>query len=200
LEERRFVLVLATKRVDPLVEQLRARGYHVVARTDEILWTGDRGEPVNPKVVYWPRFPEKTSVSERLRLLQQALRETIDWADRTGGWTVLVDETMFVSDMLKLEPSLNMMWHQGRSQKLSVVALAQRPARVPRLAFSQASYLFLGRFGDKRDLETLRDLSSSIPRETVEETVKTLSKQRHEFLYIDTSRDELEVIVAPPRA
>jgi hypothetical protein len=199
LELRQYVLVLTTKRRDPLVEQLAQDGYKVVADPREILWTGDRKEPVTPRVVYWPRFPDKTSAEQRTRLLAREMEETLDWADRTGRWTLLIDETMFVHDQLRLEKSLNMLWYQARTQGVSVVALAQRPARVPRLAFSQASYLFLGRFGDKRDLETLRDLNSTIPREIVENTVRSLSKERHEFLFIDTARDELEIVIAPPR-
>jgi hypothetical protein len=91
------------------------------------------------------------------------------------------------------------MWFQGRSQGLAVIACAQRPTRVPRLAFSQASFLFIGKFGDKRDIDTLRDISSTIPRETVEESIKNLDFAAHEFLFIDTVNNSLAVVVAPPR-
>jgi hypothetical protein len=100
---------------------------------------------------------------------------------------------------LRLGDELDQAWFQGRTQKVSVVACAQRPSHVPRLAFSSADFLFLGRFGDGRDIETLREISSTIPKQLLENAISTLSKQRHEFLFVDVHRDELAVVTAPPR-
>ena len=193
----RYVLVLATKRKDPLVAELAAKGYLVTARTDEILWT--ETEPVNTRVVIWPQFGDKVGARQRLVLQADALREVLDWADKTGGWTIVADETMWLTNSLGLERELNSVWHQGRTQGLSMIALAQRPSRMPRLAFSQASYLFIGKYGDKRDIDTLREIGSVIPKEVIEQGIRSLSKDRHEFLYIDVVRDEIAVVVAPPR-
>jgi hypothetical protein len=197
------VLVLATKRRDPLVAELRGRGYHVTGTLDDVTWTaGDRTlepQPTTPKIVFWPQFGEKVDARRRLELQAVAMRQAIDWADKTGGWAVVVDETMWLADTLRLERELNSMWFQGRTQGLSVIACAQRPSRVPRLAFSQADYLFIGKYTDKRDIETLRDISSAIPAELVENGIRDLSKPAHEFLFVDTARDELAVVVAPPR-
>src|SRR5581483_6256450 len=77
----RYVLVLATKRKDPLVAELAAKGYLVTARTDEILWT--ETEPVNTRVVIWPQFGDKVGARQRLVLQADALREVLDWADKT---------------------------------------------------------------------------------------------------------------------
>lgn len=199
----RHVMVLATKRKDPLVAELAAKGYHVTGRLDDILWTADsepsRRHPVNPRVVFWPQFPEKSASRERLQMQANQMREAIDWADKTGGWAVVVDETMWLADTLRLQRELDTMWFQGRTQGLSVIANAQRPSRVPRLAFSQASYLFIGKYSDKRDIDTLREISSAIPTELVENGIRGLSKPGHEFLFVDTTRDELAVVVAPPR-
>lgn len=201
LDLRRFVLVLATKRRDPLVSGLRERGFLVVGDTREIQWTTREGrpEPTRGRVVYWPKFPEKLSQEQRQAAQAQAMRRAIDWADKTGRWTVLVDETMWLVRNLGLEKALEGLWFQGRTQQLSVVACAQRPSRVPLLAFSSADYLFLWRTGDKRDLERLRDINGTVPREIIEGEVRQLDFDRHEALFVDTHRNELARVIAPPR-
>lgn len=196
-EFSRFVLVLACKRRDPLVSQLAQDGYEITGNLDELVWA--ERQPVTPKVVYWPSFPEKMPTRQRLVVQAAAMRRALDYADRTGNWTLLVDETMYMAGSLRLEAELDHVWFQGRTQGISVIACAQRPSHVPRLAFSSASYLFLGRFGDGRDIETLREISSTIPRRLLEHAIATLSKDRHEFLFVDVHREELAVVTAPPR-
>lgn len=202
-ELRPYILVLATKRQDPLIEQLRAKGYTVTGSLEDLLWTHDdergRGVPVHRKVVYWPQFPENTTQAQRLSMQAAAMRKAMDWADKTGGWTVLLDETMWMHTNLRLEKEMDALWFQGRTQGLTVIACAQRPSRVPRLAFSQADHLFLAKFADKRDIETLRDISSGIPKELIDNAIRNLDKDAHEFLWIDTVQDRLGVVVAPPR-
>lgn len=196
-ELSRYVIVLACKRRDPLVSSLAADGYHVTGDLDELLWA-DR-QPTTPKVVYWPRFPEKTPARQRVAMQAAAMRKALDYAERTSGWTVVADETMYLHEMLGLEKELSSLWYQGRTQGISLLALAQRPSRIPRLAFSQADYFFIGRFADGRDVEVLREISSTIPREVLEGGIASLSKDRHEFLFVDAHREELAVTVAPPR-
>lgn len=202
-ELRPYILVLAAKRVDPLVAELQAKGYHVTADLGEIMWTQTRdGEPARPvysKVVFWPQTSENVTAAGRLEIQAKAFRKAMDWADKTGKWAVLVDETMWLADRLRLDKELDALWFQGRTQGLSVIACAQRPSRVPRLAFSQATYLFIGKFGDKRDIETLRDISSNIPRELIESAIYSLDFDRHEFLFLDTKKNQLAITIAPPR-
>jgi hypothetical protein len=196
-ELSRWVLVLACKRTDPLVTQLEQDGYRITGDLDSILWA--EREPTSPKVVYWPRFPDRLPLRERVQAQANAMRRALDYADKTGGWTLIIDETMYMAGTLRLGDELDQAWFQGRTQKVSVVACAQRPSHVPRLAFSSADFLFLGRFGDGRDIETLREISSTIPKQLLENAISTLSKQRHEFLFVDVHRDELAVVTAPPR-
>lgn len=193
----RYVLVLATKRRDDLVAGLRGRGWHIVGNYSEILWAED--EPLRPKVVVWPQPPEKATSRERAAFLTRELREVMNSAQRSGHWTIIADETMYLNEQLQLERELNEIWYSGRSSYVSLVALMQRPARVPRLAFSQASYLFLGKFPDRRDIETLREVATVVPKEVMEQGIKSLSKPRHEFLFVDCVNDRVAITVAPPR-
>lgn len=194
----RYVLVIATKRRDPLVEELRRD--HVITDdlSRDVLWTPE-GRPMTTRVVFWPRFPEKMTAEARASRQAVAIRRALDYADRTEGWAVLVDETMWVVEQLRLERALNAVWFQGRTQGVSVIACAQRPARVPRLAFSQATYLFVWQTSDKQDLERLREISAGFPKGVIDESVMSLDSTKHEALYIDTLRGELARVIAPPR-
>ncbi len=192
------VLVLSTKRRDPLIDELRAKGYLVTGDLDEILWT-ERDGPVRKRIVYWPQFPER--ISQRERLAQQAhrMREAIAWADRTGQWAIMLDETMWLVESLGLEQEIKEMYFQGRTQGISVIANAQRPTHIPRLAFSSADYLFLAKTGDRRDVMNLREISTSIPSEMIEEGLRQLDKGKHEFLFVDANNDSVAIVQAPPR-
>lgn len=193
----RFVLVLATKRRDPLVTDLRAHGYTVTGRVDGVLWA--ENEPVTPKVVVWPQAPEKASATQRAAILKHELSQVMQWAQRTGGWTIIADETMYLNEQLGLEKDLNEIWYGGRTMGVSLVSLMQRPARVPRLAFSQADYIFMGKFNDRRDIETLRDIATVVPAEVMVRGITSLSKVKHEFLFVDCVHDQVAITVAPPR-
>lgn len=193
-----YVLVIALKRKDPLVSEL-ARDHVITSDLQkEVVWTPD-GTPLTNRVVFWPQFPDKMTAEARAAAQAVAVRRALDWADRTGGWALLIDETMWVTEQLRLEKALNAVWFQGRTQGVSVIACAQRPARVPRLAYSQATYLFIWKTSDKQDLERLREISAGFPKGLIDESVMSLDSQRHEALFVDTLRGELARVIAPPR-
>lgn len=198
-----YIIVLATKRVDPLVSSLVKDGYHVTGDLEQIQWADSdqakRPIPVTRRIVFWPRSPEKATPAQRIEHQSAAMSRALDWADKTGGWAVVIDETIWMQEQLRLQKEMDSLWHQGRTAGLSVIANAQRPARMPRLAFSQADYLFIGKFADRRDIETLRDISSNIPPDLMEAGILQLSRERHEFLFVDTHHDIIAVVVAPPR-
>lgn len=193
-----YVLVLATKRIDPLISKLQRDGYMVTGDLNEILWTESDG-PVRKKVVYWPKFSDDLSQKKRLELQAVKMREAMGWVDKTGKWTVIVDETMWMVESLKLETEIKEMYFQGRTQGVSVIANAQRPTHIPRLAFSSADYLFLAKTTDRRDVLNLREISTTIPPEIVEAGLRQLDNKRHEFLFVDTNNDSIGIVVAPPR-
>lgn len=194
----KYVLVIATKRKDPLVEQLAGRYKVTVDLKKDVTWATDR-TPIDSKLVFWPQFPEKMTAQERARRQAVMIHQALDWADRTGGWAVLVDELMWVCEQLRLEKALNSVWFQGRTQGVSVIACGQRPARVPRLAFSSATYLFIWQTSDKRDLDNLREISAGFPRDLIENSVRTLNSENHEALFIDTLRGEICRVIGPAK-
>jgi hypothetical protein len=106
-----------------------------------------------------------------------------------------VDELRYLTETLKLSRHMELLWQQGRSVGISVVAGTQRPARVPLAAYDQATHLFLFRDSDRRNLDRLADLSGDVDKVLVRETVQTLAP--HEVLYVDTRRGTMAITRSP---
>lgn len=195
----RYSLVIATKRRDPLLSDLAARGYliaHDLSR--DVLWAGER--PLHARVIFWPRPPAgKAGAAARLRAQAQAVRTALDWADRTGGWTVVIDELMWVARNLRLEREIESLYFQARTQGVSLVGAAQRPRQVPLLSLNQSTYLGIWQTSDRQDLERLRELSAGFPRGFIDRAVAQLAWSRHEVLWIDAKRREACRVVFPAR-
>ena len=98
------------------------------------------------------------------------------WAE--GGWTVLFDETWYVSKQLHLEREIDRLLTQGRSLGISVVCGMQRPAQISRFVLSQCTHLFAFA-SEGRDTQTLAEAFT--PR--IKEAMPRL--RPHEFLYFN---------------
>ncbi len=101
---------------------------------------------------------------------------------QAGGWTVFVDEVYYFTHMLRIEKPLEMLWSQGRSIGITMVAGTQRPRSVPLMMFNQATHLFVFKFADAYEVERLAEIGS-VPKRTLIEAVTQLTK--HRFLYIN---------------
>jgi len=108
----------------------------------------------------------------------------------TGGWTVYLDEVRYVTQYLKLAPAVELLWQQGRSLNLSIMAATQRPRHIPLSAYSQATHLFLWRDNDEENIRRLSGLGAA-DKVTVQFAVMNLAK--HEVLYVNTRTGELYV-------
>lgn len=192
-----YTLVIVTKRRDPLVDELLAKGYRIVRNLrEDVIWT-ESGEPLYPRLIFWPQAPEKATARQRVGVQAGEIRKALDWADRTGGWTVVIDELMWAANNLKLENELESLYFQARTQGVSVIGAAQRPRQVPLLALNQSTYLLIWQTSDKQDIERLRELSAGFPRDLIERCVMQLSRQEHEALFVDAKRQELARVVMP---
>jgi hypothetical protein len=188
-------MVIATKRHDPLITALNGRGYVVVSDIREVPLS-DQGQPMHKRVLLWSN-PQVQNERERRLIQQQTVARAMQTAERQRKWCLVLDETMWLAKNLRLETEMEALWFQARSSGVSVVACAQRPSHIPLLALSQATYLFLWRVSDRRDIERLREISGGIPLRVVEENVQNLDWQAHECLFVDTREGHVAKVVFP---
>lgn len=196
----RYTLTIATKRQDPLLSEMAK--HQLVSRdlSKDVMWTHEnRPMEQHRRVIFWPRYGEKVTAAQRAKLQAAEIRKALDWADRTGGWAVVIDELMWVANNLRLQSELESLYFQARTQGVSVIGAAQRPRQVPLLALNQSTYLMLWQTSDKQDLERLRELSAGFPGKFIDNAVQHLNWDAHEALFINAKRREVARVVMPAK-
>jgi len=151
------------------------------------------------KVALWPRFRSVESFQQQHIVFKNAINgyrkgtRKIDGIYSEGGWTVLIDEVMYFREELHLDTELRMLWTQGRSNDISLVAGTQRPRDVPQLMLNQWTHLFVFQTTDSYELRRLAEIGGNIA-ELIKITVPSLG--RHEFLYINRIPDNNGNVIA----
>lgn len=110
-----------------------------------------------------------------------------DLAWDSGGWTIYIDE-LFYLQRLHLEPAIEKLLTQGRSNYITVMSGVQRPAWVTRFAMSEARHIMAGKMGDKADVKRVGEIVGQ------EYAGKVQALQFHDFLWLDRNTDEMRVI------
>lgn len=139
---RRFVVVFKTK-ADP-DDDSKWKGYQRIRKASGI--RDERHERFILDPVYRDQAREGYNLLERV------------W--KMGGWTIVIDEGWY-TEKLGLQPYIERLLTQGRSQGISVVFGQQRPVTTSRFVISQCSHLFTFRV-EGRDAETIGE--STTPR------------------------------------
>jgi hypothetical protein len=175
---RDYVVMLATKAEDPIYRKLELDGFVMTDTFDP--------SPDGPhKVIFKP--PLKGTHKEDLLEQREAFRECLSDVFREGGWCVWANEVRYLSDNLKLKSDLEVLWLQGATLGVTMVAETQRPVSIPILAFD-AHHLVYWKTADKNDVLTMTEYTG-VNTDTARVTIPRLP--RHELLYIDTVTDEI---------
>lgn len=210
-EIRSYVILVACKPKDPLINEAVARGYWLVP-TDklEIPYVQTKGgsmTPLHRKVIYWPRLGEKTArklpdshVLAAERAMQKPrVQAAIGYVRQNGHWTLLLDETTWVCRDLNLQRDVDGALFQFRSIDSSLILLAQRPSWIGRFALSSPRFVMLFQTNDDNDRKALGEISA-VDTRAVRDIVGDLNFQKHEALVIDTySRRMWRTIVKPQK-
>lgn len=98
-------------------------------------------------------------------VLQPAPKEDIsDYLTRVwrkGKHGVFVDEGFVMSHVPQNEEMFETLMTQGRSLRIPMILLSQRPAWVSRFMFSEADFIQAWRLNDKRDIKTVESFLPS---------------------------------------
>lgn len=148
-----------------------------------------RPSPHENKILLWPDTTKCKTMREALDLQKQVFGEALDALSQTGKWTLHVDEGLYVcnSQYLNFSQELAILHAMGRSSKLTIVTLTQRPSHLPLIIYSSASHAFIGRTRENVDLKRLSELGS---RQSAKELSGRINQQgRHDFLWLPVAPD-----------
>ncbi len=187
IEDRRYVLALATKPRDKTMDALvHRRGWRLVrkwAQMPNVLGRACR-------VVLWPKYRSPDDEAAQAVEIATAMRE----AFAEGGWCLFIDELWYIEKKLGCSRLVETWYTQGRSNGLSVLAGTQRPAHVTLLAYDQPKHVFFWRDNDERNLKRISGLNGLNSR-LIRETVATLPQ--HHVLYCNLVTGAMVVTKAP---
>lgn len=176
---RKFVVVLGTKIIDPEMDAYMREGY---VRVDD--WPPPRkalkpADDGSIRIVLWPKIKSRPDLVKFRPVFERCLDALLV----DGGWTIVADEGLWLCRPhgLNLGDPLEAIAYTGRSSKVTLMMLIQRPAGVPRNTWSNASHAFLWHSGVTSDQRELASLGTRDPKE-VALAIRQL--RGHEFLYL----------------
>jgi energy-coupling factor transporter ATP-binding protein EcfA2 len=142
------------------------------------------------RVLVWPDVRKaKGNKDEILRIQGEVFAEAFDGINDAGHYTVQVDEGLYTTSptFLGMAGPLAMAHAIGRSGRLTMVTLTQRPAHLPLILYGSASHAFVGRTREATDQKRLAELGA---REGGKALANRISDQgRHDFLWIPVAPD-----------
>lgn len=189
LPRRKYVVFLSTKRVDSTQSKLQRMGYKVVKDPAEL------NSDSTPRAIIRPPWSEDVSAKKLKDMHATIFRETMMRVFNQGGWTIVLDEARYLTHDLGLESEAQLLWLQGRSLGISVVAGTQRPRWIPLEAYDQATHLFFFKDTDRQNVDRQAELAG-LNRQAVQEIVPRLrmvnpGTRASEILYANKDTDEL---------
>jgi hypothetical protein len=184
LPRRDFVVFLSTKRIDSTQAKLAGMGYKTIHNVAEL------HPDVTPKAILRPPWPEDVNAKTLKKMHAEIFGEALMRVFRMGYWTVVMDEARYLTQDLGLADEAQLLWLQGRSLKISVVAGTQRPRWIPLEAYDQATHLFFWKDRDRQNVDRVSEMAG-LSRREVQEIVPRL--ERHEMLYASRVTDELVI-------
>jgi hypothetical protein len=181
VRHRDYVVVLGTKMRDKEMDEYIAEGYKRIYEWPPTYKQRRPDENGQVHLVLWP----KITTREQLRSHRNQYAKCLDDCLVDGGWSIVSDETLWLSDRkgLDLGDQLGSIAYTGRSSKVTLLALLQRPSGIPRNIWSNCSSAFVWKSGVTTDLRELATLGTYQSKET-EQAIRSLKP--YEFMYLPT--------------
>lgn len=180
---RKFVVVMGTKSKDEdLYPAFEALGYEIKEEWNPYEW-----EKTHERyVIFAPPLDIADDATDRDLALAEAdqasaFRTAMIQLNKSGSWCVDFDEVATIAIDMGLKRALNLMYREGRSKKLTIVAATQRPREVPLNIFQQSKFIILWQIADRDDRYRAAQYTGPL-MPVVDYTAARLT--RHEFVCI----------------
>lgn len=186
LNARPYGVAFITKPRDPILKSPLTRGYHKVYE-----WPPKSVDSVRNHHFLLMAKASKT-VDDEVISQREMIPDALDRIYVDGGWNVMFDETLHLTEELQMGSKLSRFAYLARSNNLTGIYCSQRPARIPTIIPQSCKWAFIARSRREADIATLSELGYSRA-----ELKRELSKLRslHDFLFIDPQGDLPMMIV-----
>lgn len=180
LNDSAFGVAFITKPRDPIFQSSLTRGYRRVST-----WPPREVDRFSNSHFLLSAKPGK-NMKDELNNQRELFPDAFERIYRDGGWSVLFDESLHLSDALNMRDSLSHFAYLARSYDLTGIYCSQRPKRIPVIVPQSCKYAFIARSRRADDIATLSELGYSKT-----ELRYHLSRLRnvHEFLFVDPQGD-----------
>lgn len=184
LKLRNFVVVLAIKRNDDILDLFADKGYEIVEDTADIMpkWAMEDNER---RIILWIKPTSLSDTKEQAERIEEALNHLY----LAGSWAIFVDDTGYISGQLGLSKQLGILLNQGRSSYLSIVCAMTQPhsiiARVPSESFKQCKHLFIFAYTDLNEIKACAEIAG-MPWQDMQFLQSQLDI--HDFVYVGKRR------------
>lgn len=163
---------------------------HYSTRDGWVRWTKWHKRPLitENKILLWPKVEGK-SYREATAIMRKTFMDALGHIQRTGKWTVHIDEGLFFTDpaFLGFRGDLGMMYSLIRAAKGTLITLAQRPAHLPVTIYPNIKHAFVGQASEAMDLKRLGDMDGRTSSRHLQRLISELG--RHDFLHVDVGSD-----------
>lgn len=142
------------------------------------------------KILLWPDVSKaKGNKDAILDIQREVFQRAFDGINDQGKWTVQIDEGLYTAhpQFLGMGDELAMSHAIGRSGRLTMVTLAQRPSHLPLILYGSASHAFVGRTREASDQKRLAELGAKEGAKVLGNRISELG--RHDFLWIPVAPD-----------
>jgi hypothetical protein len=187
VSRRDHVIAFGTKGRDTTMQKLVSRG-----------WERFHDWPVYANVTHAVMWPDITKVDDPEDVIpkqHEVFRRTISGIYQQGGWCAFMDELSYLTDDLNLGRRVKILYGQGRSMGISILAGTQRPRFIPVLAYDQSTHIFFWRENDEQNLNRIAEINFT-QKDLVKQIVanlETIPGKGGDFLYVNTRTGDMAI-------
>jgi hypothetical protein len=153
----------------------------------------------HPRRVIWPNIPRLREQQGKQKVIFEHAVDAI-WAEggrpksNPVGWAIAIDELWWFTNILLMQEDLKIIYLQGRSNGISILAATQRPYDVPLEMYSQSTHLFFFQDSDENNLRRIGAIRS---QHNASIRLLVSSLEEHQVLYVNTRTGQMARTRAP---